>query len=204
MRELDGFHALILKAARGDPCAEFDIYTLAQEPLYQFITRKFRVIPEEDAQEILKQALFTIYAHAREYRGQNGDASARSWAYAIAYNQARKWLRTYKKIVPFIDSDIGDETGAEMDVTLEAIHCNPSLDTDTVEDEALERILLQRLIEAARKLNLRERYLLHLRCVEGLNYRQIADRLKVSAPRIRQMMQAIQGKCRGAVGWDGP
>lgn len=204
MGELDGLHALILKAARGDPCAEFDIYTLAQEPLYRYITGKFRTFSEEDAQEILKQTLFTIYAHASEYRGQHGDASARGWAYAIARNQARKWLRMYKRLIPFPDSEARNEAGAEVDFTLAAIHCNPLLDTDTVEDEALERILLQRLIEAARKLSLRERFILHLYCVEGLTFRQIANQLEVSAPRIRQMMQGIQGKCRGAVGWDSP
>lgn len=205
MREATGLHPLILRIASGDPRAQVEFDALAREPLRRFVTGHYgSAFSKEDVQEIVDQTIFTVFVHAGEYRGERGEPSAWQWAYQIARNQAHKWHKVYLRIVPFPDLEARNESGAEVDFTLAALRFDPDFGIETVEDEVLEHIFRQQLVAFVCTLSRRERLILHLYCNQDWSFKQIAAYLKVKPPRICQILQAIQGKCRGAVGWNSP
>lgn len=195
MTKTTGLHDLILRIARGDrsACVEFD--ERVRGWLVQKLTGEFGSdLDEGDIIEIVSQAILNMFLHAREYLGTNGDASAWTWAYQIARNQALKWIKNKAHEERF------PETSDGLDVDEEKLYrmvqrYNPVQVPAEVEDQVIERLFRQKAEEILRKLSDRERLILYLHFEMEWTFRQIAEYLKVKPPRVTQIMQNIRRIC---------
>ncbi len=199
-----GLHALILKAAGGEALAQAELYELTRQPLHRYIVSHFSSqIIEEDVQEIIHYSILQIFLHAKSYRGRNDDSSAWQWAYTIARNQALKWLRVTRRTV-YLPDPQGKDSDEGQDEILHSLilRFNPASMEESVEDQALERIVLENLLSCLQHFNQRERLVISWRYQYQLTLEEIAERLHVRRPRVHQIITRIHQKWRKAAKLD--
>ena len=195
MTKTTGLHDLIFKMARGDTNAQAEFDSLVREPLTRSLTREFGTdFNEEDIQEIVSHSILNMFLHVGGYRGKNGDASAWTWAYQIARNQALKWTKTKTREIHFPDSN--DGLSIDEEKLYRMVHqYNPTNMPSSVEDQVIERLFREKAKEILAKLSRRERIILHLHYDKEWTFKQIADYLKISPPRVTQILKNIRKVC---------
>lgn len=205
MNNKTGLHDLIFDIARGRRRARDELDPAVRSKLNEYIRGRFgSSFSLEDIEEIASQAILTMLVQAGTYRGEQGDKSAWEWAYTIARNQAFKWQRTVKKEVsfPHDGEDGSDPEGYQICQILLRNH----LDVRIVESQVDERLLIGKLIEIVENLSPREQQILYEHFVKGVNLKQIAASLDISAPRITQIVKNSLQKCHRQLvmaGFDG-
>ncbi len=116
--------------------------------------------------------------------GFRGDASLRTWLFRIQLRLAQDPRRFGKR----------EPGGALQHVEV------PDQLVELPEEHTLRRELGDRLAEAMERLTLRQRTALHLRAVEGLDYRAIADVLGSSRAAARMLVLAARRKVLARMG----
>ncbi len=136
---------------------------------------------EHWAEDLLQETLVRAY---RGLSGFRGEAALRSWLYRILLRllaEPRRWKR----------ADIaGNLEGIEIP---DALGAGP--------DEGIrERELRERLQEALERLSPRQRSAFHLRAVEGMDYRAIAEVMNSSSAAARMLVLAARRKVMERMG----
>lgn len=198
-----GLHILILQSAQGDSGAKAELAEMIRLPLTRYLFEHFSSsLDEEDVHEIINQSILLIYLYANTYRGQHQDASAWGWATKIARSQALKWIKVQKRIDRFPDSDDDDNPDNDGEGQLDALffRAQAAFVTESVEDQALEQVLLDQVIKFIHTLSMRERLIIYWHYALEMTQDEIAQRIHVTKSRVNQILKTFQTRCRGVVG----
>lgn len=204
-----GLHILIRKCAGGDQQAQTDLYLLVSQPLFQYVLNRFgNSLNEEDAWEISQQTILQMYSNADRFAGAHDDASAWRWAYNIARNQALKWIKSYRRMVPIWEirrENPEQEKFEDEDALFEVIilQIDPPSPEDELEVQVMNLLVWQAVRECLPKLTTREREILDLRFVKDCTLEEIAQIFHVQKPRVHQLLAGIFCKIRRAAKLDG-
>lgn len=109
MGECDDETGLLRAVAAGDATALHELHRLRSRELLAYLVSLCG--DEQVAQELLQDTMLKVWRHAGEFRG---DASVRTWLYAIARRTARDFLRTPRP-VGVSDDELAAEPGSRMD-----------------------------------------------------------------------------------------
>ncbi|HKT84282.1 MAG TPA: RNA polymerase sigma factor, partial [Solirubrobacterales bacterium] len=154
---------LARRAARGDSRALGEIFERYQQELYRFC---FGLLGEsQDAQDALQN---TMVKALRALPGEEREIALRPWLYSIAHNEAID-LRRRKRTTQVLDRDLLDAHSS-------------------VEETAQHREHLQWLLRDFRDLPDRQRAVLIMRELSGLDFADIAAALGTSAGVVRQAL----------------
>jgi RNA polymerase sigma factor (sigma-70 family) len=204
-----GLHILIRNSAGGDQQAQTDLYIRVSQPLFQYVLNRFgNSLNEEDAWEIIQQTVLQMYINASHFAGVHDEASAWRWAYNIARNQALKWIRSYRRMVPIWETrqeNPEQENFEDEDALFEAIILknNPASPEDELEIQVINLLIWQAVRECLSELTPRERKILELRFVRDCTLEEIAQIYNVQKPRVHQLLANIFCKLRKAAKLDG-
>lgn len=131
---------------------------------------------EHSADDLVQETLVRAYGGLDAFRGES---SLRTWLLRILVHLAkepRRWSRTPATPPEPLELEIPDSLGPAPD------------------GPAVERELRARLDEALERLTTRQRTAFHLRAVEGMDYRAIADTLDCQPAAARMLVLAARRK----------
>lgn len=165
--------ALIARLRSGDRMA----FQLAVRPLLGTLLNLARRWTQDPhiAEDLLQETLTQAFTSIHTYRG---DSSLRTWLFRIQARLAQRPTRWHR----------GDHRSAQTTDDLQIpdhLACDP-------DQQTRERELAERLAEAMERLTQRQRTALHLRAVEGLDYRTIAEILGCTAAASRMLVLAAR------------
>ncbi|MEZ5288561.1 MAG: sigma-70 family RNA polymerase sigma factor [Vicinamibacterales bacterium] len=177
--------ALLGLAAGGDADA-FDVFLLRHSASVFRLARALLRQPDE-AEDVLQQTFLSAWRHAAQFRGE---ASARTWLFAIARHAAVRHRRTRAR-EPVDDAPIDD-------LGLEAGWGGPDPEAMAVAAEDRER-----LSRALAALTDEQREILTLRELEGLSGEETARVLGLGLAamksRLHRARLALAGRLRNEV-----
>jgi RNA polymerase sigma-70 factor (ECF subfamily) len=164
----DGAERELLRAiAAGDGDALGSLYRLRGGELLAYLAGVCR--DEQVAQELLQDTMLKAWRHAATYRG---DASPRTWLYAIARRTARDYLRRPGSLtVP--DADLDE---------------HPAPWPDEPEAGALASAGTETILAAFGKLSPLHREVLLLVALHGLTVREAAEVLEVAEGTVKSRL----------------
>jgi RNA polymerase sigma-70 factor (ECF subfamily) len=131
------------------------------------------------AEDLLQESLLRAYKGLHQFRG---DSRLRTWLFRIVIRLAsepHRWRRDHRQL--------DDGGNVARGVGTEPIEEVPDR-LPSPEVAARERELRERLDEALERLSTKQRTALHLRAVEGLDYRAIADCMESTAEAARRLV----------------
>ncbi|MCA8955951.1 MAG: RNA polymerase sigma factor [Planctomycetes bacterium] len=160
---------LVARLRSGDPGA----FQLLVRPVLPSLLRLARRLTGDPhwADDLVQETLVRAVRSIASFRG---DASLRTWLFRIQLRlaaQPQRWRRT-------------DPATALLDP--------PDVPAHPPEDDPRARELAERLDEAMERLTPRQRTALHLRAVEGLDYRAIGALLDTTAGAARMLVLAAR------------
>ena len=207
MEDSPGLHNLIIGVAGNDELSKQQLYSVTKQPLIRHITKHFgSIFSQDDIHEIFHHTYMQILIKAHTYRGEHGDPSAWQWAYQIARSQGHKWLRACRRIVNVtVDTDDTSNLTDDERLTQIARRFDPEWIGRTkyeIEDQALERILVNQMLECFKHLTQRERQIIYLYHFKKKTLEEIAHRFGVTRTRIHQLLHGAYKKCRTRMGWE--
>lgn len=184
--------------ARGDQRAQVEFNEIIHDALTGYLARHFgSQLSDDDLQEVLDHATLDLLVHAGAYRGKHGEVSAWKWVYKIARNRAYKWIRTRNREIPWYEeSDDDSELGVDR-FYREIISYNPNLDTNNVEEIIEMRLFFEKVMQMLQQLTPREKQVITL-LERGYQNKEIAAIMRVSPPRVTQIIQSIRLKLLSA------
>lgn len=158
---------LLKKIGKGDKESMTTFAEIYTPKLVEYIKSRFSsVLAKEDIQDIVQQTFLSVFMNADKFKSDS-EQSARNWVYAIAGNQALKWVEVMKRAnVEGILQDKFDWKDIENKIAM------PNFDFTQQEKE------IMRLIS------------------EGYSLKEIADELGISPPRVAQRFSLILNKMR--------
>jgi RNA polymerase sigma-70 factor, ECF subfamily len=175
--ERDLLHAV----AAGDADALGHLYRLRGAELLAYLAGVCR--DEQVAQELLQDTMLKVWRHATSYRG---DASVRTWLFAIARRTARDYLRRPDRgVVP--DAVLGD---------------HPAPQQDEPEAGALAKAGTQALLAAFGELSPLHREVLLLVALHGLSVRETAGVLEVAEGTVKSRLHHARRALAAVLGAD--
>jgi len=174
----DHERAIVAAAREGDGAA-FEALVRAHSPRLRGLLVSLGASPE-DADDAMQETLVAAHRALPRFRG---DATLRSWLGRIAINSYRDLVRATRRVFALPDS-VAEKTAA-----------SPA-------DRLARRETLGRVLEAMDGLPPRQREALRLRVVEGLDYRQIAERMGVGRDAVRMNLVEARRKLGRRFGRD--
>lgn len=135
----------------------------------------------DDAHDIAQEAFINAYEKISFYRFE---ASFYTWLFRIAVNQALTHRRRSRR--PVLSLHDGD--GEMRDVPAEQSPRRETSDSDQPVERLAAREMHEVLLAALEKLDDDQRAVIVLRDVEGLDYRQIAEVLEISAGTVKSRL----------------
>jgi RNA polymerase sigma-70 factor (ECF subfamily) len=170
---------LLSRLQAGDPAA---FQTLVRPHLGALLALSRRLTGDSHwAEDLVQETLVRAFGNRAGFRGE---ASLRTWLFKILLRLAQDPAR-WRQQEP------------AQGLTALAV---PDRLTVLPEDETLSRELRDRLLEAMERLTHRQRTALHLRAVEGLDYRAIAEVLGGSRAGARMLVLAARQKVLARMG----
>jgi len=160
----DNEKEIIERAIKGEASAFGLLYNKYQPKLFRFILLK--VSQREEAEDLTHQVFLSAWQNIKFFENQGLPIS--SWLYKIARNKIIDFYRTRKEINSI--EDIPDEILA--------------LSTKSGEEEISQKIELETIYKALKKLPSDYQEIILMRFVEGLSYKEISQ---------------ITGKSNGAI-----
>ena len=158
---------IIAKAARGDIEAFEDIYRKTSTFVYNVA---FRITNNsEDADEVTQDVFMKIYRHLKNF---NSLSSLNTWTYRITVNTAINRLKAEKKHT---------DGKADYDPAAQAVSQKEEIRNNI---DSKERVSV--LLSA---LNPDQRACIVLREIEGLNYKEIAQALRININTVRSRLK---------------
>jgi RNA polymerase sigma factor (sigma-70 family) len=160
----------LLLASRAEPEAFVELYRRHAEDVLRYFAR--RTLDPEAAAELTAETFAEAYAARRNYRdtGTNGVA----WLYGIARHQLGRFFRT---------GSIDAAARRRIGMAREAL---PADDYERIEELVDLAPIREALVEAIGTLAEDQRDALRLRVIDGLGYREVAQRLGCAEAAARQ------------------
>lgn len=177
---------LLAAAEGGDGAAFGQLVQAYQAPIYRFLRGLVR--GEAEAEDALQETFLSVWRAVQgEVAGKAGDASVRSWLFAIArhaaYRRARRRAGQPERTEPL--EKLGAEAGWGAQDSPEALAA------------ALES--RERLRQALHELDEEEREVLWLRDVEGLSGEETAHILELSVAAMKSRLHRARLKLTARV-----
>lgn len=161
---------ILIQASRGDMEAFEKIYKAACGFVYSVALRITN--SKEDAEDIIQDVFIKIYKNLKKFQFRS---SFKTWLYRITTNIAiNHYRRISKERNRRVDYDVAIKTESTPDATGEII--------DREDNERLVASLLD-------LLNPDQRACIILREIEGLNYREISEVLKININTVRSRLR---------------
>jgi RNA polymerase sigma-70 factor (ECF subfamily) len=152
--EIENEKEILERAIRGEASAFGLLYNKYQPKLFRFIFLK--VSQREEAEDLTHQVFLNAWQNIESFKDEGLPLS--SWLYKIARNKVIDFYRTRKQISSI--ESIPDEILA--------------LSTKSSEEEISQKIQLESVYKALKKLPLDYQEVILMRFVEGLTPREIA------------------------------
>ena len=163
------YRDIIAEAANGDLDAFEQIYRATSSFVYNVALRT--VQDREDAEEVTQEVFLAVHKNLKWFRFQS---SFKTWIYRIAVNyainKAKKTARLRNGVV-------------EYDENIHAVAGSDGADAEMHKEDNNKTV--NTLLSA---LNPDQRACVVLRNIEGMNYRQIADTLKININTVRSRL----------------
>ncbi len=170
---------LLSRLRAGDPAA---FQTLVRPHLGALLALSRRLTGDTHwAEDLVQETLVRAFQNRQGFRGE---ASLQTWLFKIQLRLARDPGRWQKQ------EPAGSLESLEVPDRLAVLPA----------DAALSRELRDRLDEAMERLSLRQRTALHLRAVQGMDYRAIAAVLGSSRAAARMLVLAARKKVLDRLG----
>ena len=161
---------VLVQASQGDMEAFEKIYKAACGFVYSVALRITN--SKEDAEDIIQDVFMKIYKNLKKFQFRS---SFKTWLYRITTNIAiNHYRRILKERNRRVDYDVAIKTESTPDATREII--------DREDNERLVASLLD-------LLNPDQRACIILREIEGLNYREISEVLKININTVRSRLR---------------
>lgn len=158
---------LVRAVASGDADALHALYRLRSRELLAYLVSLCG--DEQIAQELLQDVMVKVWRYAGHFRG---DASVRTWLYAIARRTARDFLRTPRP-AELPDEHLAAEPGSRL---------------DEPEAVVLARADTAAVVEAFRALSAPHREVLVLIAQQGLSVREAARIVGVAEGTVKSRL----------------
>jgi RNA polymerase sigma-70 factor (ECF subfamily) len=120
---------------------------------------------EIGAEDVLQEVFLAIWKGADKFRGRS---SVKTWMYRIAFNQSMSWLRSHRQ---YASSDMIE------DLPMIGVEDDPDI---------WEK---QRMQQALSLLSIKQRAVVELTFVYGMNYREISDTLRIPIGTVKSRMK---------------
>jgi len=166
---------IIIKASRNDIAAFEDIYRKTSVFVYNVALRIAG--STEDADEITQDVFMKVYKHLHKF---NFLSSFKTWVYRITVNTAINYEKAAEKHV---------SQRADYDTALNVVSTEEAA-RDNINKQAKE-VKISALLGA---LDPDQRACIVLREIEGMNYREIANALKVNINTVRTRLKRARTK----------
>ena len=165
---------IMLRVKAGDDAAFDHLVEKFRRPLVGFLYRMARshAVAEELAQEVLLR----VYRSRQSYRAS---AKFTTWMYRIAVNLAVNYARDTRGRRGEVSLDEPTEGGAAFEVTAHGL---------TAEQELLRRERVRAIRSQVEALPERQRLAVVMHKYQGLDYRQIAQALKLSESATKSLL----------------
>jgi RNA polymerase sigma-70 factor (ECF subfamily) len=162
--------AELLIASRAEPEAFGELYRRHAEDVLRYLAR--RTLDPEAAAELTAETFAEAFASRANYRDQGVDGVA--WLYGIARHRLGRFFRTGR-----VDAAARRKLGMpERDL--------PPEDYERIEDLIDFAPIRQALVEALETLGPDQREAMRLRVIDGLDYAEVAERLRCTQQSARQ------------------
>lgn len=177
----DAEEFVLIDAARsGDPAALQGLVKLYQDAVYRF-GRAMCGTPE-DAQDVVQDTLMTALQKVGEFRG---DASFRTWLYAIARSQCSRRRRKTRREFLTAEEHLGlREMPDPAPLAVETLQSN--------DDRAKVQAAIDTLPDMYREV-------LVLRDIEGMTAPQVAETLGLTVEAVKSRLHRARGRIRDAL-----
>ena len=165
---LDGEVHIIRRAVRGDSSAFGSLYDHYQPKIYRFVLIK--VSHREEAEDLTHQVFLKAWQRIDSYRDLGFPFS--SWLYRIARNQVADHYRSKKHVTSLEEIDVN-------------VNPEKALVEQTLHDTLLEKLEIERIKKAIRKLKPLHQDVIIMRFVEDLAIRDTALALEKSEGAVK-------------------
>jgi len=160
----------LLLASRDNPDAFTELYRRHAEDLLRYFAR--RTLDPETAAELTAETFAEAFASRQRYTDQGVNGVA--WVYGIARHRLGRFFRTGR-----VDAAARQRLGMpERDL--------PPEDYERIEDLIDFAPIREALLEALETLSEDQREAMRLHVIDGLGYREVAERLRCSEANARQ------------------
>jgi RNA polymerase sigma-70 factor, ECF subfamily len=168
---------VMLRVKDGDDAAFEYLVTKFRRPMLSFMYRMAR--NSAVAEELVQEIFLRVYRSRATY---NAEAKFSTWLYRIATNLAVNHARDTKYEKPEMSVSLDEpdsDTGQKLDLADGAA---------TVEQEMLRRERLAAIRQHVQNLPERQRLAVLMHKYQGMDYRQIADVLKLSESATKSLL----------------
>jgi len=167
---------ILMRASRGDMEAFEIIYKTASDFVYRTALRITN--NRDDAEDVTQEVFIKIYQNLKNFQFRS---SFKTWAYRITVNAA---INTCKGISK--EMDRRDDDTSLMDRDMDQYASSQIENPETLIDEEDNEKRIASLLET---LNPDQRACIVLREIEGLNYQEISEVLKININTVRSRLK---------------
>jgi RNA polymerase sigma-70 factor (ECF subfamily) len=178
LKDPDKIKFLIDKCRLQDSKAQMEIYRLYYKAMFNVA---FRIVNQwADAEDVMQEAFIKAFKNIGQFKE---DSSFGAWLRRIVINESLRWINAQKK--SYRDY-LKEEEIEEMEEYIyeEEPNCNP------------EQIKAEKVIQAMTKLNERYRIVLSLHLIEGFDYEELQQILKINHGNIRTIVSRAKKKLK--------
>lgn len=147
-----------------------DVYYAHCDRLMSVVMRYVK--QTSDAEEVLQDAFYNIFKKIKQFDSKKG--SFESWSYKIAINQSLMFLRKKNKL-NIVDDDM-------------------SRVESKISNDGLEELHFEDLLKKIDLLDEKYRTILTLKLIEGYEYKEISNLLKIQESSIRKIFSRARHK----------
>jgi len=203
VRDTDSLHELIKMIGNGDRTAFEALYARMHQPLYKKLMFQSKYpITEEDAEDIVQNTFIKVAEYASRYNGLHTEASAKSWMYTIAINEAARVVKLNRRFVNSIDDDNSDDGDPAVPGGSRRTYGLIQEGRRSVEEQAENSIFFKSISSNIQRLSFEERNMLILRFENEFTFEQIGHEIGRTKPRAKQIIDGVVAKIRKALGLD--
>jgi RNA polymerase sigma-70 factor, ECF subfamily len=166
---------ILIRASRGDMEAFEIIYRATSDFVYRTALRITN--NRDDAEDVTQDVFIKVYQNLKDFQFRS---SFKTWVYRIAVNTAITTCKGISKEMDRIHDD--DSSLMDRDMDQYASSQMPEAPIDKEDNEKLVASLLE-------TLNPDQRACIVLREIEGLNYQEISEVLKININTVRSRLK---------------
>ena len=180
---------LVNQYQQGDSEAMERLILRYQNRIYNVIL-KICADPD-DAAELTQETFVKVIENIHKFEGRS---RFYTWAFRVAVNLTLNYCqRNAKLTLSSLDAERDQYNSQQMQVLKEFLSDDNSPDPETV---AQNKELCELAIQALMNLDEAQRAVVVLRDIEGMNYAQIADVLKIELGTVRSRLSRARGRLR--------